>query len=100
MSQTGAFVLSFFISAVFHEVIISVPFRAFRLWAFLGMMMQVPLIWYTRRLQGNQTGNVLFWVSITLGQPLSVLMYYRDYIVLQQQSTAAAVVATMAQTII
>jgi len=83
LSQTGAFMLSFFISAVFHEVIISVPFRAFRLWAFWGMVMQVPLVYLTKSLQGNQIGNVIFWVSISLGQPFSVLMYYKDFILLQ-----------------
>ena len=82
MNQRTAFLLSFFISAVFHEVIISVPFRAFRLWAFWGMAMQVPLVYLTKNLQGNQLGNVIFWVAISLGQPFSVLMYYKDFILL------------------
>ena len=31
----------FFISAFFHEYLVSVPLRMFNLWAFSGMMMQV-----------------------------------------------------------
>ena len=31
----------FFLSAFFHEYLVSVPLRVFNLWAFTGMMMQV-----------------------------------------------------------
>jgi len=42
-------------------------------------MLQVPLIELTKCLKGSQTGNVIFWLSIMLGQPLIVLLYARDY---------------------
>jgi len=33
----------FFTSAFFHEYLISVPLRLFKVWGFLGMMVQAPL---------------------------------------------------------
>ena len=83
-----ALLLVFFISAVLHEVLASVPCRTFRTWAFWGMMGQVPLVVLTRYLDkllsrdGHQTqiGNVIFWVSFCfVGQPLCLLLYFYDY---------------------
>jgi diacylglycerol O-acyltransferase-1 len=34
----------FLFSAIMHEVIISMPFHMLRLWSFLGVMGQVPLV--------------------------------------------------------
>lgn len=36
----------FFISAFFHEYLVSVPLRTFKTWAFMGMMAQVILCSY------------------------------------------------------
>jgi len=37
----------FFLSAFFHEYLVSVPLRMFNLWAFSGMMLQVYLQKYS-----------------------------------------------------
>lgn len=74
----GIFVC-FFVSALFHELIIAIPFKMVKLWSFAGIMGQIPLIYMTNRLKGNQIGNVLFWFSIVLGQPFLILMIYRDW---------------------
>ena len=37
------------------------------------------LIELTKPLKGTQTGNVIFWLTIMLGQPMIVLLYARDY---------------------
>ncbi|CAL8360468.1 unnamed protein product [Arctogadus glacialis] len=72
----------FFLSAFFHEYLMSVPLRMFRLWAFMGMMAQLPLAWLvTRFLRGNY-GNAAVWISLIIGQPIAVLMYVHDYYVL------------------
>jgi len=79
-SRTQAGVMCFFISAVFHELVIAVPFNMWKFWAFFGMMGQLPLIILSGRyLKDHQAGNVLFWFSIVLGQPFLVLMIYRDW---------------------
>eukprot|EP00283_Hemiselmis_rufescens_P007826 CAMPEP_0173430106 /NCGR_PEP_ID=MMETSP1357-20121228/8625_1 /TAXON_ID=77926 /ORGANISM="Hemiselmis rufescens, Strain PCC563" /LENGTH=422 /DNA_ID=CAMNT_0014394387 /DNA_START=29 /DNA_END=1297 /DNA_ORIENTATION=- len=75
---TASFII-FVISAVLHELVVSIPFGNFKLLAFGGMMMQVPLIQLTDRFKGTQTGNVIFWLTIMLGQPMIVLLYTRDY---------------------
>lgn len=39
--KTTASVVVFFISAFFHEYLVSVPLKTFKIWAFMGMMGQV-----------------------------------------------------------
>nr|UXO98202.1 DGAT1-1 [Orychophragmus violaceus] len=80
--QGSAMIISFFVSAVFHELLIGVPCRVFRLWAFMGIMFQVPLVFITNYLQerfGSMVGNMFFWfVFCILGQPMCVILYYHD----------------------
>jgi diacylglycerol O-acyltransferase-1 len=66
-SKTVAVTLVFLFSAVMHEVIISIPFRHFALHAFLGMLVQAPLISVTKyvdNLFNNPfIGNAIFWCA-------------------------------------
>ncbi|KAJ6832399.1 diacylglycerol O-acyltransferase 1 isoform X2 [Iris pallida] len=78
-----AILISFFVSAVFHELCIAVPCHIFKLWAFIGIMLQIPLGILTRYLQNKFTnsmvGNMIFWFFFCiLGQPMCVLLYYHD----------------------
>ena len=41
MGRTSAMILVFFVSAVFHELILGVPLHMVRFWAFSGIMLQV-----------------------------------------------------------
>eukprot|EP00802_Teleaulax_amphioxeia_P009995 Tamp_10020.p1 GENE.Tamp_10020~~Tamp_10020.p1 ORF type:complete len:534 (-),score=131.92 Tamp_10020:436-2037(-) len=77
--KSTASLLIFFISAALHELVVSIPFWNFKLLAFGGMLAQVVLIELTKPLKGTQTGNVIFWLTIMLGQPMIVLLYARDY---------------------
>lgn len=56
----------FFVSAVFHEVLVGVPMHMVRLWAFWGLMAQIPLMivseWLKARFRSDRIGNVVFWV--------------------------------------
>ncbi|XP_028326858.1 diacylglycerol O-acyltransferase 1b isoform X2 [Gouania willdenowi] len=72
----------FFLSAFFHEYLVSVPLRMFRLWAFMGMMAQLPLAWFVGRFLRGNYGNAAVWLSLIIGQPIAVLMYVHDYYVL------------------
>ncbi|XP_034030804.1 diacylglycerol O-acyltransferase 1-like [Thalassophryne amazonica] len=72
----------FFLSAFFHEYLVSVPLRMFRLWAFMGMMAQLPLAWFVGRFLRGIYGNTAVWISLIIGQPFVVLMYVHDYYVL------------------
>jgi len=78
-----SFVIAFFISAVFHELCIGVPCHIFTFWAFMGIMLQVPLVIITNYLQNKfrntMVGNMIFWFFFCIyGQPMCVLLYYHD----------------------
>ncbi|CAL1413986.1 unnamed protein product [Linum trigynum] len=78
-----AIFIAFFVSAAFHELCIAVPCHIFKLWAFLGIMFQIPLVWLTNVLQekfkSSMVGNIIFWSMFCIfGQPMCVLLYYHD----------------------
>ena len=106
-SPARAGMMVFILSAVLHEVLVGIPthniigivfffsgfllgpFEEFLLTgvdtgvAFLGMILQLPLIRMTMPLGRSQTatskliGNAIFWVSFTIfGQPFAALMYF------------------------
>ncbi|KAJ0181865.1 hypothetical protein K1T71_002587 [Dendrolimus kikuchii] len=84
-SKFVASIVVFFISAFFHEYLVSVPLQMFRIWAFLGMMAQPPLSVISRVAEvklGPRWGNMIVWSSLILGQPLAIMMYYHDYALL------------------
>uniref|UniRef100_A0AAY4CI86 O-acyltransferase n=1 Tax=Denticeps clupeoides TaxID=299321 RepID=A0AAY4CI86_9TELE len=78
LSQAAVFLLS----AFFHEYLVSVPLRMFRLWAFMGMMAQLPLAWLVARFLRGNYGNAAVWMSLIIGQPIAVMMYVHDYYIL------------------
>lgn len=89
-SSKGASIIVFFISAFFHEYLVSVPLKTFKIWAFMGMMGQIPLSEISKFMErrfGPRWGNITVWASIILGQPLCIMMYYHDYMI--QHYTAA-----------
>uniref|UniRef100_A0A8C2A3T0 O-acyltransferase n=1 Tax=Cyprinus carpio TaxID=7962 RepID=A0A8C2A3T0_CYPCA len=63
------------------QYLVSVPLRMFRLWAFMGMMAQLPLAWFVARFLRGNYGNAAVWLSLIIGQPIAVLMYVHDYYV-------------------
>lgn len=76
--------LVFLFSAFFHEYLVSVPLKMFKIWAFMGMMGQMPLSHVSRYMElrwGPRWGNIVVWASIILGQPLAIMMYYHDYVI-------------------
>uniref|UniRef100_A0A3B3D2J7 O-acyltransferase n=1 Tax=Oryzias melastigma TaxID=30732 RepID=A0A3B3D2J7_ORYME len=79
----------FFLSAFFHEYLVSVPLRMFRLWAFTGMMAQLPLAWFVGRFLRGNYGNAAVWMSLIIGQPFAVLMYVHDYYVMHYKHEEA-----------
>ncbi|EES17849.1 hypothetical protein BDA96_09G077000 [Sorghum bicolor] len=83
ISKEVAAFIAFFVSAVFHELCVAVPCHILKFWAFLGIMLQIPLIILTSYLKNkfNDTmvGNMIFWFFFCIyGQPMCVLLYYHD----------------------
>ncbi|KAL3195377.1 hypothetical protein MRX96_015847 [Rhipicephalus microplus] len=57
----------------------------FRVWAFLGMLAQVPFAFVIDNIfrnRYNNLGNMAVWISLIIGQPLAILMYYHDYYII------------------
>ncbi|KAJ7300123.1 hypothetical protein O6H91_17G002300 [Diphasiastrum complanatum] len=84
-------IVVFTISGIFHEVVIGIPCHFFRCWAFLAIMLQVPLVlltnWLQRKYQSSTMGNMIFWFFFCIvGQPMSILLYYHELVVKQQQA--------------
>jgi diacylglycerol O-acyltransferase-1 len=95
-SKTAASVVVFFVSAVMHEIMFSVPLHMIRFHSFIGMMAQIPLSAVTKylykRLPGTSIGNIIFWVSFCLvGQPTAMLLYTFDYWQQQRYSGNVAI---------
>lgn len=83
-SPFAAQLIVFFISAFFHEYLISAPLRVFKLYAFIGMFVQIPLIFVSQWLQrklGPRAGNLCVWLSLIVGQPMAIMMYYMDFVI-------------------
>jgi diacylglycerol O-acyltransferase 1 len=84
LNRNAATFIVFLLSAVIHEVLVSIPFHMIRPWTFIGMMMQLPLVAITKIIQkknpGTSLGNFIFWLSFCLvGQPMAVILYTVDY---------------------
>nr|CAB3468216.1 unnamed protein product [Digitaria exilis] len=87
-----AILISFLVSAVFHELCVAVPCHIFKFWAFFGIMFQIPLVFLTRYLQDKfkniMVGNMIFWFFFCIvGQPMCVLLYYHDVMNRQAQAS-------------
>nr|ACN35495.1 unknown [Zea mays] len=83
ISKEVAVFISFFVSAVLHELCVAVPCHILKFWAFLGIMLQIPLIILTSYLKNKfsdtMVGNMIFWFFFCIyGQPMCVLLYYHD----------------------
>ncbi|CAF0921497.1 unnamed protein product [Brachionus calyciflorus] len=79
ITKSQASLIVFFISAFFHEYLVSIPLRMFRIWAFLGMIVQIPFAVFVKKFLHGNYGNMAVWVSLIIGQPIAVMMYIHDY---------------------
>jgi len=90
VSKPVAGLLVFGLSAFLHEYLVSVPLCMHKIMVFAGMALQIPLIAVSASLSkrwGWQWGNLLLWSSLILGQPLGMLVYFHDYVVLNLDIT-------------
>ncbi len=71
--------ITFFVSALLHELILGCAFRTLRPYFFGAMLLQLPLITLSHLVRGPRAGNAFVWLSLWLGQPLLHLLYARDF---------------------
>ena len=67
-TKSIATLVVFGFSALFHEVVISVPFRYFALHAFFGMLAQAPLVAFSKYIDRRFDNPVLGHVMLCYGQ--------------------------------
>ncbi|KAL7669805.1 hypothetical protein ACOME3_004752 [Neoechinorhynchus agilis] len=80
----GASFVVFFVSAIFHEYVVSVPMCITRFWFFLGMGAQVPLGFIVRYFKGDR-GNMAMWLSIVMGLPMIIMAYVHEFVVMNHE---------------
>lgn len=71
----------FFVSAILHELVLSLATKKICGWVFLGMIFQVPNIYVSELVfkYFPTLSNYFFWCSFcVIGQPTIVLLYYRS----------------------
>ncbi|GAA6108975.1 diacylglycerol O-acyltransferase 1a [Tachysurus ichikawai] len=66
--------------------LVSVPLKMFWLWVFMGNMAQVQVTMFVGRFLRGNYGNVAVWISLIVGQPITVLIYVHDFYVLHDGS--------------
>jgi diacylglycerol O-acyltransferase-1 len=97
-SNFSAQLVVFLLSAFFHEYLVSVPLQLIRPYAFIGMLMQVPLSWltiYICRHNSRHYGNMAVWISLIWGQPLAILAYVNDYYIKHYDISSSTINATL-----
>ncbi|XP_021341786.1 diacylglycerol O-acyltransferase 1-like isoform X2 [Mizuhopecten yessoensis] len=89
-SKQLASVLVFAMSAFFHEYLVSVPLKMFRVWAFFAMLGQVPLAQFVKKYIHGKYANMVVWLSLILGQPIAIFCYVHDYYMINFVPVAVA----------
>jgi sterol O-acyltransferase len=78
LSRVSASLITFFLSACIHELIMLCIFRRLRGYLLFLQMSQLPLVWLsrTRFMRGRRlVGNIFFWLGIFTGPSLLCSLY-------------------------
>lgn len=82
-SHGAASMWVFVFSGFLHELAVGVPAHSLLGVAFVGMILQLPLIWVTEYIAkwgdigGKVIGNCIFWINfVFVGQPLAAMLYF------------------------
>lgn len=72
--------LTFMVSAIFHEYVIAGIFRQVNFFGFIGMLINVPIIQLqkvARNILSKNSNNQMFWISYAIiGQPAAIIFIY------------------------
>jgi len=82
-SKNHAMLLTFFFSALLHELVLVSSFRMIRPFLLAMMMFQIPLI-YLGQLplfkRHPRVGNLWFWLGLGIGPSILAILYTREWI--------------------
>jgi len=68
--------------SVHLDVIMKLQYLSNILFSFV---LQIPLSFFSKFMEkryGPRWGNLVVWASLILGQPLCIMMYYHDYVIM------------------
>ncbi|KAH8116441.1 MBOAT-domain-containing protein [Phellopilus nigrolimitatus] len=78
LSKSSAMFVTFFLSAILHELVMAVVTKKIRMYLFIMQLIQIPLIAIGRipAIKRNKVmGNVVFWIGLYSGFPLLCVAY-------------------------
>lgn len=83
INKFTASILTFLISSVFHELVMSVMMGSGPYWyLFVMQMLQIPFIWLGTRPTVQRypvVANFAFWITLSIGPPLLTIAYSREH---------------------
>ena len=89
MSSATSLLVTFTVSAVFHEYIVAGIFSVLNFVAFILMMVNIPCMMLQRQLKNvisPNTNNMLFWlVYVIFGQPFGIILCYYQLVEQSQE---------------
>jgi hypothetical protein len=78
-----AIFFTFLLSAIIHELCMCIAFRTLRFYFFVAMLVQVPCVYLSSYLSKYDSlkrwNNISMWLSLFTGQPLMLLLYFRNW---------------------
>jgi diacylglycerol O-acyltransferase-1 len=63
-----------------------------------NLFLKVPLMFISNHVKnhlGPRAGNLVVWLSLIIGQPLALMMYYHDFVVAHYGSELIATFGTL-----
>ncbi|GAM22706.1 hypothetical protein SAMD00019534_058810 [Acytostelium subglobosum LB1] len=88
VGKFGAFLSTFLLSALLHEIVMILSFRFVRPILSVTMLLQIGLIKFSQLpiLTKTRFGNVVMWITVFIGQPFVQLLYSTQYNQIYHQS--------------
>lgn len=84
VSRDMAQFMTFLYSSLLHELVMSATAKRLKFWMLAMQMSQIPLMYLSQVLRLRRRpflANLIWWLMITLGIPVLVLLYARDVII-------------------
>ena len=85
-------------SLPFALITIIVVIAVISLIELITLFFQIPLMYLSFKAKnffGKRAGNLLVWMSLILGQPLALMMYYHDFVLEHYGSELITTFGTM-----
>mmetsp|Transcript_17963 Transcript_17963/g.26917 ORF Transcript_17963/g.26917 Transcript_17963/m.26917 type:complete len:450 (+) Transcript_17963:179-1528(+) len=80
LSSKASGAVVFVLSALLHELTFAVAFKCYNCYFItLGMIIQIPLMHFSRGLEGKRSGNFFVWLNFVLGITFLANLYFQRW---------------------